>query len=110
MRKPLLAMSLLVLLLVSPNPAAADARVPDWIGDCATSAWCHLVVRYTGGQGITVSGRIAVIDQNFQRMVFYIDFPNNVQKFDGYLFSWDKSKVAGTTYWGSRTFGFFATK
>jgi hypothetical protein len=43
-------------------------------------------------------------------MVFYIDFPDNRQKFDAYLFSWDKSKMAGTTYWGGRPFGFFATK
>jgi hypothetical protein len=43
-------------------------------------------------------------------MVFYVDFQGNPQKFDGYLFSWDKTKIAGITYWGGRTFGFYAVK
>ena len=43
-------------------------------------------------------------------MIFSLNFPNNTQKFDAYLFSWDKRKIAGVTYWGGRTFGFFALK
>ena len=43
-------------------------------------------------------------------MRFYINFPNNKQVFDAYLFSWDKTKLAGTTYWHGRTFGFYVIK
>ena len=125
-------MSLLsfVWVLVFPLHAWGDAQVHEWIGewkmnhdgfvgtlsmldskqDCASSAWCHLVLKYTDAQGKTFTGKIAKIDQKFQHMAFYITFPDNTQKFEAYLFSWDKKKLAGTTYWGGRTFGFFATK
>ena len=53
--------------------------------DCATSRWCHLVLKYTDTQGETLTGRIATIDQKFQHIVFYINFPNNTQKFDAYF-------------------------
>jgi len=109
---------------------AVDATVSDWIGrymmnhdgwagtlsvldskqDCASPPWCHLVLRYQDSKGQNFAASIGTIDQKFQHMVFYIQFPNNRQKFDGYLFSWDKKKMAGTTYWGGRTFGFYATK
>jgi hypothetical protein len=35
------------------------------------------VLKYTGSQGKTLTGRITTIDQKFQHMVFYINFPNN---------------------------------
>jgi hypothetical protein len=117
-------------LLALPIHVWADAEVHEWIGeldmnhdgwlgtlsimdskqDCATSRWCHLVVKYTDKDGNRRTGRIARIDQRFQHMVFYVNFPDNAQKFDAYVFSWDKAKMAGTTIWGGRTFGFFATK
>lgn len=43
-------------------------------------------------------------------MAFTINFPGNTQKFDACIFSWDKAKLAGRTYWGGRTFGFSALK
>ena len=122
---------ILLLWIVSfPVVALPDAQVHEWIGhynmnhdgwtgtlaiedskqDCATSAWCNLVLKYTDSQGKTSTGKIDTIDQKFQHMVFHINFPNNNQKFDAYLFSWDKKKMAGTTYWEGRTFGFFAIK
>src|SRR5688572_16637278 len=51
-----------------------------------------------------------MIDQAWQHMVFYVTFPGNPQRFDGYLMSWDKNRMAGTTVWEGRTFGFFAVK
>jgi hypothetical protein len=128
--KQLLSGVLLIWTVLFPVTVRPDAEVHEWIGrynmnhdgfvgtlsiedskqDCATSRWCHLVLKYTDSQGKTLAGRIATIDQKFQHMVFYIGFPNNTQKFDAYLFSWDKKKMAGTTYWGGRTFGFFAIK
>jgi len=56
------------------------------------------------------AGRIERVDQNLQHMTFVIGFPGNLQRFDVYLFSWDKNKMAGTTNWGGRTFGVSATK
>ena len=84
--------------------------IKDSKADCASSPWCSLVLHYTDGDGNRRNGHIDKIEDRFQHMVFYIDFPDNMQKFDAYLFSWDKSEFAGTTYWGGRTFGFFATK
>src|SRR5262245_20453797 len=50
------------------------------------------------------------VDDNNQHMAFVVFFPGNPQRFDVYLFSWDKSKMAGTTVWQGRTFGTFAEK
>ena len=60
--------------------------------DCATSAWCHLVLKYLDVQGKQITGKIDKIDQKFQHMTFSLNFPNNRQKFDAYVFSWDKKK------------------
>ena len=117
-------------LLALPTLAFADAYVNEWIGewdmnhdgwkvtliiteskvDCASSPWCALVLKYKDAKGKSVTGKIDKIDQKFQHMTFYLDFPNNTQKFDVYLFSWDKKKMAGITYWGGKTFGLFAIK
>jgi hypothetical protein len=78
--------------------------------DCATSGWCDMTISYVNSNNTRITGSISRIDDNWQHMVFYLDFPGNRQKFDAYLFSWDKNNLAGTTYWNSRTFGFFANK
>jgi hypothetical protein len=129
MKQIITLFSFLCFLLFS-RFASADAQVNEWIGkwdmnhdgwrgtlvisdskvDCATSPWCHLVLRYIDAKGQQISGKIGKIDQKFQHMTFYLNFPNNTQKFDAYLFSWDKQKMAGITYWGGRTFGLFAVK
>ncbi len=116
--KRVISLVSLVWILGFPLPAWADAQVHEWIGqwnmnhdgwvgtlsildskqDCATSAWCHLILKYTDAKGKTSSGKIDKVDQKFQHMVFHINFPNNNQKFDAYLFSWDKQRLAGTTY------------
>jgi hypothetical protein len=120
----------LFVLLVVPTFARADAQIAEWFGeyamnhdgfqgtlriqdskrDCATPAWCHLLASYVDKDGVTRPVSIRMMDQAWQHMVFYIAFPGNTQRFDGYLMSWDKSRVAGTTVWEGRTFGFFAVK
>lgn len=121
---------IVVVLSLSTAVAFADARKQEWYGnwamnhdghrgtlqitaskvDCASSARCDMVVRYRGSDGVMYRGEIERIDDHLQHMVLYINLPNNRQKFDAYLFSWDNRSLAGTTYWGGRTFGFYATK
>jgi len=67
-------------------------------------------ISYVDNKGVRHTGSIEKIDGKLQHMRFYINFPGNKQKFDAYIFSWDKFKMAGTTYWKTRTFGFYATK
>ena len=78
--------------------------------DCATTRWCDMSLSYVNSRGERLSGSIGMIDVNWQHMVFFINFPGNRQKFDAYLFSWDKQNLAGTTYWNNQTFGFYAQK
>jgi hypothetical protein len=119
----------LLLLLLSPAPLLADAQKGDWFGtwamnhdgfagtlqisdtkaDCPT-AWCDMLINYVDGKGIKHTGSIEKIDDKGQHMVFYLNFTGNRQKFDAYIFSWDKKKLAGLTYWGGRNFGFYALK
>ena len=128
MRLLVLVVGLLVVL--APARTRADAQIAEWIGDyamihdghrgtlriadskadCATTPWCHLVVTYTGPDGRRHGARIRQIDQRFQHMALDIAFPGNMQRFDAYIMSWDKARIAGTTVWGGRTFGFYAIK
>ena len=84
--------------------------ISDSKADCATTPWCDMILSYSGKGGQRIQGSIDRIDDNLQHMVFYLHFPGNKQKFDAYIFSWDKINMAGTTYWNGRTFGFFANK
>ena len=85
-------------------------RVAELRADCGGPAWCDMAVSYLDSRGVRHAGRIEQMDGRLQHMVFYINFPNNRQKFDAYIFSWDRRKLAGTTYWGGKTFGFYATR
>jgi hypothetical protein len=125
-----LATALLVMLLAVPLRAGADAQINEWIGDyamnhdgfqgtlrigdarvdCAAPAWCRLMASYIDSNGTTLRATIRFMDQAWQHMVLYIAFPNNMQRFDAYLMSWDKNRIAGTTTWQGRTFGFYAFK
>ena len=89
---------------------AGTLNIMDTKVDCAGPLWCDMAINYVDNKGVRHSGRIERIDSKGQHMVFYINFPGNPQKFDAYIFSWDKGKLAGTTYWGGSTFGFYATK
>lgn len=119
-----------VALLLTPVDVRADAKISEWIGeytmnhdghqgslhitesgaDCASPPWCGLTVSYTDGRGTRTRAVIRLMDQDLQHMVFTINFPGNPQRFDGYLMSWDKNYIAGTTVWQGRTFGFYAAK
>jgi len=121
---------LAVLILLLPPLAYSDIKPAEWIGEygmnhdgwrgalvisdsksgCTTYEWCSFVISYVNDKGVPHTGTIEAIDQQGQHMVFYLNFPGNKQKFDGYIFSWDKNKMAGTTYWHGRTFGFYAVK
>ena len=120
----------LAFLVVLPAKSFADATKEEWYGnwsmnhdgfagtltisdtkaDCGGPLWCDMAVSYLDNKNVRHNGRIERIDNNGQHMVFYIDFSGTMQKFDAYIFSWDKGKLAGTTYWGGRTFGFYANK
>jgi hypothetical protein len=122
--------ALLLGATLAPTSVAADAVIGDWIGeysmihdgipgrltiadskkDCRTPPWCHFILSYVTREGERRSGRVERIEDRFQHMVFSIQFPGNLQRFDAYLMSWDKTKMAGTTMWEGRTFGFYAAK
>lgn len=76
---------------------------------CAEAPWCDMAMSYGDSKG-KYSASIERIDDNWQHMTFYVDFARGRQRFDAYLFSSDKSKMAGTTYRDQGTFGFYATK
>lgn len=116
------------LLLLSPL-VMADADRQDWIGEyginhdghpgtlritqgkCRRGLPCTgLAVQYADENGTEYRGSVLVVDENGQHMRFTINFPGNAQIFDVYIFSFDKSKLAGTTLWGGRTFGVMAQK
>jgi hypothetical protein len=78
--------------------------------DCASPVWCALVLRYVDADGNARRGRIERMDERRQQMTFTIAFPGNRQRFDAYLFSHEPGKIAGVTFWQSKTFGFFAER
>jgi hypothetical protein len=120
----------IALAVAFPTVAVADAQKHEWFGtwamnhdghvgtiritelkvDCAAPVWCDMGLSYTDARGTRHRGSIVGLDDRFQHLRFQILFPGNTQPFDAYLFSWDKAKLAGTTRWGGRTFGFFATR
>jgi hypothetical protein len=130
MRRGTILISSWVILVVCATPIFGNATKHEWFGDwqmsldgqpgvlrihdskvdCASSPWCDIVITFTDSAGNRRSATIDRIDDRWQHMVFHINFPDNRQKFDAYLFSWDKRKMAGTTHWGGRTFGFSASK
>ena len=77
---------------------------------CHSPAWCDLRISYKDATGKPLLARILTLDQNGQRLIFVVNFPGNTQRFEVYLFSWDKTKMAGTTVWQGRTFGVLATR
>lgn len=120
----------IALLTVLPAATSGAVDIGDWFGgydmnhdgwhgtlsivdtkaDCAGSPWCAVAVRYRDQKGVLRSARIERMDERLQHMRLVIDFPSNPQAFDAYLFSHDPGKIAGTTSWGSRTFGFYALR
>jgi len=122
--------SLIVGLLSFPLLLHADANRQDWVGDYAMNHDGHLgtlhivpshkkcrsipclglEVEYSDDRGSTYSGSVRVLDENGQHMAFTVNFPGRPQVFNVYIFSFDKTKLAGTTVWQGRTFGVLASK
>lgn len=120
----------LAIFLTLPFSANADARKWEWFGtysmnhdgwkgtlsiretkaDCMSPKWCDMTIRYRTSKGKSYRGHITKINNKGQHMTFYIHFPHGQQRFDAYLFSWDKRKMSGITYSGGRKFGFYAFK
>ena len=67
-------------------------------------------IRYVDSRGAVRYGQVASLTNRGQTMVFFIDFPEERQYFTAHIFSWDKTKMAGTTVSNGRQFGMFATK
>jgi len=124
------SLRLTLLLLVLPLLLHADASRQDWLGEfamnhdghlgtlrimaskrkCPTSSCPGLDVQYIDDHGTAYSGSVNALDDSGQHMSFTIGFPGNSQVFNVYIFSFDKTKLAGTTVLGGRTFGVLATK
>lgn len=120
---------LFVCLLLLPCLLHADATREDWIGSYAmnhdghvgtltvflSTAGCRSVqcqglsLQYVDSHG-TYPGTVSALDENGQHLAFTIEFPGNTQRFDVYIFGFDKTKFAGTTVWGGRIFGVLAAK
>lgn len=118
------------LLSLPPISAWAAVEIHEWYGryemnydgrdgtliidgsgeSCVTPVWCSMVLRYIDSKGRGHRVRMERLDDNLQHIVFFIDFRGRPQQFEGYLFTWDKTKIAGTTNVGRRTSGFFAVK
>ena len=108
-----------------------DAEKKEWFGDwamtfdgsastlrivakentgCVDPPWCDMEISYLDENGKKYPGSIETIEDKWHHMVFSINFTENPQRFDAYLFSWDKLRMAGTTSSQGRTFPFYATK
>lgn len=119
-----------ILTCFTVSAVFAQIQKQDWIGkfamnhdgwqgtlvieemkaDCASSPWCDLNISYTDASGNKLRAEITRFSQDWQSIDFQVRFPQQLQKFKGYIFSRDKSMLAGTTVWINRTFGFYAKK
>ena len=76
---------------------------------------------YTGqdGKQYAMNGKIGGQDPNNlnsgskrsdHKITFTIAFPNNNQNFTGYVTTWTRNIIAGTTWWSNLPFGWYAKK
>jgi hypothetical protein len=121
---------ILVFLLLCPCLMRAAITPQDWVGSyqmnhdghvgmlsvslstakCAKLPCPGLAVQYRDEHGASYGGIVTALDDEGQHMAFTIEFPGAPQRFDVYLFSFDKTRMAGTTVWGGRVFGVMGTK
>lgn len=85
-------------------------RIRDSKADCTSTPWCAFILTYIDSEGKIFNGKINNMSQDNDHMTFYINFSGNIQRFEGYLFSQDKNKIAGITYWENRTYGFYGIR
>jgi hypothetical protein len=127
-RSPVHLVRLVTFLLLCIPLLHSDADRQDWIGEFAMNHDGHLgtlrisppkkkcrsmpcpgfELQYTDQNGASYPGSVDLLDDRGQHMQFTIEFPGNRQVFEMYIFSFDKTKLAGTTVWQGRTFGVFA--
>ena len=101
---------------------APDQRLNSIDGACAYSSYV-VDGTYVGVSGATrsVRGWFQGRDGNWRRsqpcpssnhkFSFTIDFdPVNPQPFEGYLFTWERRRMAGFTWWVGIPFGWYAKK
>jgi len=118
-----------LLLLISPL-LHADANPQDWIGTYALNYDGHpctlrifhskkckkgepctvLAASYTDEGGTTSPVFVDALDDEGRHMSFAVEVAGNRQVFHVYIFSLDKTKLAGTATSGGRTLGVFAEK
>ncbi|MED0962353.1 hypothetical protein [Bacillus paramycoides] len=79
-----------------------------WIGKL--KIFPSKILTYTDQNGFVRPGAIDGWGDTGQFMRFFIEFPPHGQTFDAYMFSWDKTKIAGLTYLNEKTYGFYANK
>lgn len=124
---------LLALFFLIPLPylqSASATSTQDWVGTydmdhdgwhgtlvisqsgvaCGQPAWCALTVVYRDANNTTHGGRVERMDDRLEEMRFIVAFPGNAQPFTAYLFTHEPGKLAGTTNWSGRTFGFYALR
>ncbi|HLK08282.1 MAG TPA: hypothetical protein VKV30_10080 [Candidatus Angelobacter sp.] len=120
----------LAILLMSCN-APGQTTVSDWIGEfelnqngepgtlvirnssqpCAGTPWCGLTIALKGAKETHLQqGHIVSMDTASRRMRFDIVSLSGAQAFEAFLFTGDKSAMAGTFRSGSAIFGFYAKK
>jgi hypothetical protein len=129
-RRSVRLVCLVTFLLLCVPLLHSDADRQDWIGEFAMNHDGHtgtlsisaskrkcirlpcpgLDVQYTDQNGASYPGSVDVLDDGGQHMEFTVEFPGNPQVFQVYIFSFDKTKLAGTTVWQGRTFGVFAER
>jgi hypothetical protein len=89
-------------------------------GSCGYPVWSIAGV-YTGQDGtqIAMTGKIGGRDPNDRnpgckrkdtKVSFTVAFAGNNQSFEGYVFGWTRSAMAGYTWWHDRPFGWYAKK
>jgi len=90
------------------------------IGSCGYPVWSFSGT-YTGqdGKQYAMTGKIGGRDTNDgnpgckrsdHKVTFSIAFPNNNQRFDGYITTWTRNVMAGYTWWSNRPFGWYAKR
>ena len=89
-------------------------------GSCGYPVWSISGTYTAGGKTYTMNGRIGGSDVNDQnpgckradhRVEFTIAFEAaNPQKFVGYVATWTRNMLAGTTWWAKRPFAWYAKK
>lgn len=95
---------------INRNGSTGMLTIADSGRVCAGVVWCNLDILYRDADGSMHRGKILRMQPGNLRMQFALGFPGGSEIFDAYLFSRDRSGMAGTYRDSQGTFGFFATR